>query len=114
MKIDKTLSIRTSLATALWASMPVQVKPAPVELVVHGPKVRVARAHPTCKEPDEVILEVRRLSESENAKPKEIHLRLLAHGFDLTRNRIIQIRQYATRAHLVPSNTTRSYLEPKE
>lgn len=113
MRNRRLVHLRQSLESSLWASTPVVIKPHK-EVVVHGPKVRAANSRPKTKEPDEVLLEIRRLSDYFKGTSKEIRRHLMQYGIEVTSSRIDQIRHYATRAHLVPSNTTRSYLEPRE
>lgn len=74
-----------------------------------GPKPRRTRS-PGPKEPDQVLLEIRRLREDLGMKPGEIRDLLRKHGYELTISRIENIFRYTTRAHLVPQSGHPSYL----
>lgn len=112
MKYLNANPLADSLARRLWATLPAPPAPPPrPPTVVHGPKVRAAVRHPFTKGSDELILEVRRLREVEKMFPAQIrdHLRNL--GVNLSKERIVQIYQYTTRAHLVPHPKHGPYLK---
>lgn len=92
------------LERALWASLPAPEPLARREVVVHGPKVRSAKAHPSCRGSDALILEVRRLYEYEGMRPAGI-----SRITGLNPRRIDQIVKYVTRAHLVPERRSEPY-----
>ena len=101
-----------SLARRLWATLTPREpdkKPRP-QTIVHGPKVRSVNARPNTKQADAVLLEIRRLREFEKMFPAQIVARLNELGIPLTKNRVIQIISYQTRAHLVPERRLRPYL----
>jgi hypothetical protein len=87
---------------------------APKKLV-HGPKVRVAVTSRD-KEPDEVILEVRRLRETHGMTQRRIAQTMFErYGVLLNLRRIWAIYEYETRAHLVPTAGRKEpYLQPQE
>lgn len=104
--------LEDSLCRRLWATLP----PPPVreprpEMVVHGPKARRPNTHPVTKGSDDLILEVRRLREVEKMFPAQIRDHLRAMGIRLTKERITQIYQYQSRAHLVPHPQHGPYLK---
>lgn len=97
--------LRPELARSLWSSMPIEQDKRPKKAtVVHGPKVRAATSHPSTKQPDAFILEVRRLRETEGMGYKRIAKRL-----GISEGRASQICDYAVRAHLVPEVRSEPY-----
>ena len=112
MKYLNANPLADSLARRLWATLPAPPAPPPrPPTVVHGPKVRRATCHPSTRGSDELILEVRRLREVEKMFPAQIRDHLQATGIRLTKERIVQIYQYQSRAHLVPHPQHGSYLK---
>lgn len=97
--------ISDSLARALWASLPPTPKPAPKP-------GRGRHTRPPTKEPDKVLLEVRRLRESQGFMPAQIQHHMAQLGVNLSTARVYQILSYQVRAHLVPEITTRPYWTP--
>lgn len=73
-----------------------------------GPKAR--HRGPSAKEPDEVILEIRRLREDEGATASAISRRLAQAGIDVSPARVESITRYTTRAHLVPQSGHPPYI----
>lgn len=73
-----------------------------------GPRPR--GGGPDAKDPDAVILEIRRLREDLGMTASGIQEHLLGLGYHLSRDRIQHIFGYATRAHLVPQSGHPSYL----
>lgn len=100
-------SLIESVLGADYATPSQRRKPAPPQ-AYHGPTR--SRGAPPVREPDAVILEVRRLAEQLGMPPGQIRTHLLAHGVSITINRISQIRNYSTRAHLVPAPGATTYL----
>lgn len=105
MKIRGGHLITDSLARRLWATLPAPPAPPPKpETVVHGPKVRAARPQRLTKQPDAMLLEIRRLHETEGLGATAI-----ARQFNLKPWRVDQILSYYTRAHLVPERRLQPY-----
>lgn len=100
-------SLIEAVLGAEYATPSQRREPAPPE-AYHGPTR--SRGAPPVREPDEVILEVRRLAEQIGLPPSQIRARLLAIGISIGINRISQIRDYCTRAHLVPAPGASTYL----
>ena len=73
-----------------------------------GPKLR--HRGPSGKEPDEVILEIRRLHEDEGANASAISRRLAAAGIHVAPARVDSITRYTTRSHLVPQSGHPPYI----
>lgn len=105
MKNFRANHISDSLARALWASLPPTPKPAPKP-------GRGRHTRPPTKEPDKVLLEVRRLRESQGFMPAQIQHHMAQLGVNLSTARVYQILSYQVRAHLVPEITTRPYWTP--
>lgn len=61
---------------------------------------------------DNVVLEVRRLREQADVKPKQIIETLRAAGHVVTRAQVYAWLQYHTRAHLVPKPGAEPYIKP--
>jgi hypothetical protein len=73
-----------------------------------GPKPR--KAGRPVREPDEVILEIRRLYEYEGFTPPQIKKHLATAGIDVATDRAYNITRYTTRAHLVPQSGHPPYI----
>lgn len=89
---ERTSPLRLSLLNALW--QPTPRKPP------KKPDQRCLRV----KEPDWVILEVRRLREMRGMTCKNISIHLALQGVAVTPARVISITEYQSRAHLVPEH----------
>lgn len=99
--ITRRLPIRDSLVTAVLGadySTPRKVT-----------KIRKKGSSPP-KGPDELILEIRRLHEQSGMQPVQIAKHLEAFGFDVPANRVRNICEYTTRAHLVPLQGASPYI----
>ena len=59
-----------------------------------------------------MLLEVRRLRESQGLMPAQIQHHMAQLGVNLSTARVYQILSYQVRAHLVPETTTRPYWTP--
>lgn len=79
------------------------------KVVYNGPKPHVVsdRKHVL---PDNAILEMRRLHETDGMGAADISSRMKLHGVEVTRGSVYSIINYGYRAHLVPKDTTVSYL----
>ena len=98
---DFLYHVRRSLLAAQPAA-PRSRTPRPA-MVVHGPKlVRASLGAKQTKEPDWVILEIRRLRETRGMSPGCVRMHFARLGHELTENRIRSVMAYTTRAHLVP------------
>lgn len=105
MRYTSANPLRDALARSLWASLP----PTPRQAPKPG---RGRHSRPPTKEPDNVLLEVRRLRETHGWMPARIQAQMAQLGVNLSTERINQILEYQTRAHLVPEITTRPYWTP--
>lgn len=105
MRYRHVTHLSDSLSRHLWATLPPPpAKPPKPPTVVHGPKLRSAYSHPGTKQPDDLLLEARRLHETEGLGAKRIAAKL-----DIPVDRAYQILRYATRAHLVPERRAEPY-----
>ena len=80
-----------------------------VPAIYNGPKPH----RPGVREyalPDQVVLEIRRMRETEDMRPDSIVSALSRQGYVVTVSAVRAISNYAYRAHLVPKNTQISYL----
>lgn len=109
---DRRMSVTDSLATAVLgadyatprkARKPVQRGPKPAD----APR----RSRPAIKEPDELLLEVRRLREQAGFSIGQIREHARHLGFELSADRAYSICNYTTRAHLIPAAGAPPYLE---
>lgn len=111
-RVEKVLGVSDTLIQSVLGrdyGKPLERKrPRPAESF-SGPKPRPAGS-PAAKEPDAVVLEIRRLREDLGMTASQIQASLLGHGYDVPRDRIENIFRYATRAHLVPQSGRSSYL----
>lgn len=111
-RIEKVLGVSDALIQSVLGSQygkPLDRKKPLSAEDFSGPKPRQSGS-PGPKEPDEVLLEVRRLREDLGMTASEIQEHLLGLGYHLSRDRIHHIFGYATRAHLVPQSGHPSYL----
>jgi hypothetical protein len=93
--------VRESLVSSvLGASYATPRKTKPVKI----------QGRPAGKEPDHVILEIRRLYEQHGMSPMQIRQHLAGFGIDVSAERIGHIGRYATRSHLVPAEGAEPYL----
>lgn len=100
-------SLIQSVLGADYATAPQRREPLPPR-AYHGPNRY--NGSPPVREPDEVILEIRRLAEQQGMPPSAIRAELASRGIAVDTKRINNIRNYCTRAHLVPQPGASTYL----
>ena len=98
MRHRNLIHIRQTLAAALTTATP------------RAP--RQERPRPAVKEDDWVILEARRLREVHGMSARAISTHLAALGVSMTINRVTNVIDYTTRAHLVPATGRREPYTP--
>ena len=96
------LPMRRSLVRSIMNSLPPEA-PRP------RTKTKKPGSSPTSG-PDEMVLEIRRLSEQQGMSYSSIRNHLAGLGFKLTYERIRQLAEYYTRDHLVPAPNAAPYL----
>lgn len=103
------LGISPGLRRSLLASLPPTPRP---EKTPKKPDGR--RGAPRIKEPDEVVLEVRRLWEQGGLSLTQIKIHLSALGVEIDRERIRNLCNYTTRSHLVPQAGASAYFPTQQ
>lgn len=100
---------------ALLDAQPAEPKAPPrAPRIFNGPKPRATvRAAQPGSLPDWVVLEVRRLRESDGMMPKQIAVHMAGLGVDIETTQIHAIVYYTSRAHLVPAHRRREPYGPE-
>lgn len=81
--------------------------------ICNGPKPRSHNARPAVREPDWVVLEVRRAHEAGGMPPRLIPPHMASLGYDIGPDRVRALLNYTSRIHLSPDPKRTTPYQPE-